>query len=394
MLRSLKILMIWLVLINASQALRSKEYIQPWLKSQQKLDLCSSLSYEREVLFTIELDTILKTDNFYGLNFSIKYDPGVVDDITFGTINTMFDQFEVKDYRYSPTDSTIYGYAGNISNNLPPLYGTKPFLAIGAKFKGTCEDTAKFTIEYIEFTDEFTKEVSGYKNLAIPGKIPEKDGRILKIKAETDTLKFDTDVINENRSLTLQIESKFKTEGELIVQNLSQNYKINKVESLNTAIEIMALNKLEDNKYSIDYRVNLPINNVIKIDIQELKKDSMENTIYFENKIIQNCSCILSAESTNIVVKSWKTQKDTTDISVDDENKKFNIEYDASEYRITSPYYLIKDVKIIDILGDIVNCNISLDVYSFTVEDNLPKGIYLFVIRDMNNDIHTIKIAK
>ena len=112
----------------------------------------------RTFILTIDIGEMTKTDSLYGYNFQINYDSNRVvltDMLTAGTLS------ENCDFKNGGND-TLGRFRGTaMMMGMTPMTGKLPLTAVKGYLKENCYedmDSAKFSLEYMEFTDEFTHD--------------------------------------------------------------------------------------------------------------------------------------------------------------------------------------------------------------------------------------------
>lgn len=394
----LKILMIGLIYFCINPSLKAQDTLQPWLKLQQTIDLCGSQSYEKEVLFTLELGQIKVADSLFGLNFELRYDPGVAEFIAFGTINTMYELFEWKDVTHSVSDSAIRGSVLIVNTAKPPMASSRPFIAVSMRFKGDCTDTAKFSISYIEFTDEFKKKINSYKGLDVVGEIKNKPDRLIKVYQNIDTLKFDTDTTNLTRSLNYSLEANDATNGKITITDFNTNYVIDSIRSNDVSLSLSNFVQNDESSYSFEYDIKAKMKNqnAISLFVREQVKDSLVFTYSIKNEILKECSCVLNTDSKSAYIAAYKKSKvdDTTSVNTWDDEQEFTAILADENIRLTSKNRIFKKIRIVNLLGEEVFALNAANSKEITIEKALSKGLYLLIIEDISRKIYTIKMAK
>jgi len=127
------------------------------LKSHFNVTYCQSNIPKTEVLVTIGLGDVKRVDSLYGFNFAIKYDRSKLYFNSKITVNTLSEFAEYADVSFGLEPGKMFGAALNNT----PMSGNKELIGFFGEYIGDlCNDSAFVEIEYIEFTDEFQKQVN------------------------------------------------------------------------------------------------------------------------------------------------------------------------------------------------------------------------------------------
>jgi len=303
----------WLVFLCHAQS--ESEY-RPFLRNNNNIDLCGN-SFQREVLFTLNLGNIVRADSLYGVDFRIIFDTTKIKINSWASLNTLFERFDKRDVFISNNDGAVYGYAAIFANIFgPPVTGNLPFLAFSGEFIGDCFDSAFVKIDYVEFTDEFGKEVTGYDNIYIVGGISDRPERKLSVFPEVNLADLDT---NETFAVKYKVSSFAKVDSLLLEFHLSGDSLIIADVSLIANDVIKKLNF--DNK---SISAELSLNATSEIDLFEVtfKRESTDSlTGVFNPKLIifDECSCVRFYESIDLALKARKIEivEDTLSVRSD-----------------------------------------------------------------------------
>ena len=161
-----------ILLITGSRILTSAETPALDVKLQLNKDTlvwCGDDNAKSFVL-TVNIGTMTSTDSLYGYNFQINYDSTKVilsDLLTVGTLS------ENCDFKSGGNDTLGHFRASAMMMGMTPMTGNLPLVAIQGYLKEDCydlpEDSVKITMDYLEFTNEFTYDsIAAFEDTYFP----------------------------------------------------------------------------------------------------------------------------------------------------------------------------------------------------------------------------------
>lgn len=348
------------------------------LKSYYDVTYCNGVNLSNEVLVTISLGNIKYSDSLYGYNFSVKYDRSKLyfhNQITTNTI-TEFADYAKTGFGIEP--GKIIGAAMNNT----PLYGNKDLIGFYGEYIGEmCNDSALVEIEYIEFTDEFQKEVTKLDTIWIK---PIKANINYKINTSVgdNLLRYDT---NKTNIIPINVD----LENVKVLDKLAYNISLTS-DNFNVSV----INQNEDFLFDIENNKNNNYDVILtnKINYKEvpesshlfdLKIDKMinitdTNTILYINPIkLNNCLCYDSQKVTNDSIKIEYIKSDINSVDKDDYHQL--ISFINNNLSIYSDNSYINSIKLFNSVGMVVfDENINSNQYSKNLQ--LTNGVYFIVV--------------
>lgn len=365
-------LLVALLLANTSAAI-ANDTVSVKLNSYYSIDACASA---KEVLITLDIGEIAKTDSLFGFNFGLKFDSSKVKFTSLITQNTLSEFFDTKGFSVYPEDSVFSGYAANLNVALPPASGKLPMVAILGEWKTDCPDSTNIWIEYIEFTEEFKKHVLVGDALTIASKVKDKAERKLTLSFEKDSVNM---INKDSDECLLKINTIDKAK--------LKEFKIDLINGVNNIINCTAEND-EANGFEIvkseqfGDTLRLNFNSVLDRNYGEVKlkfAKQLQDTANYAIKAIaygvNDCACITRFESDSISVLSNKKPDDTTSVV---EDKTAKVVYDNSTSNlILESEYGIGRISLYDVNGnETIKYYENLRKAAIISLARIPNGVY------------------
>lgn len=334
-----------ILLINFAN---SQESVKPQIKFLKNVDPCSS---ENTFDFVVEISEISKSDNFFGLDYSIQYDSTKVSFDNAAFMNTQMEKFTYKFNNNDRERQEMYGSGGVTGAN--SLYGTG--MLFGASFEYIADDfsSTTFRINYLNMTDEYSKTIDLTNNtFTFTPIIVDKEERKLSITDNLSNLSMDS-TFKLNVDLDVQIYNDNRLDSFDFVLTYDKNiFDVSLVQNENFEFD-----EINSNEYSKYYRIK---------NISNLNKVSS-----FKLNVIQNPEFNEIAKlGINYAIKDWDKASCVTRTSKND-----GFEVQTFKKTITSVKEfsnLNENIKVYDILG--------IEVESIKkVKDmnNLKNGFYI-----------------
>lgn len=401
------IVWIWLLLLAGSSlpGQAQENETEAVLRQVGTVDICSDNPADKYWRILIDIGNVSRSDSLYGFNFGIRYDPGKLRfDIPL-YINTLSEFFEERKVGAAPEDSLIIGFATTLNIGKPPVSGNKALMVLTGEFISDCPDTSRISIEYLEFTDEFQKEISSYKDEIVKSEVADKPDRLLQPIFSTDTLKFDEDSV---RSVFLKFEYKSEIarldtiEFELEA-DIEDAFEIKEINAVNNDIEFYKKERTETG-YKLGSALKRDIDGsfVIELLVENLKKDSIFEKIFIDPATFttDKCSCISRFEKAEIILQAFKadTTQDTTSVLYQKRDDPAKGYYDktSDSFVFDCDNEYPGEILLYDIRGNLqIRKKCENDYKSPKLNAAmLPKGIYFAIIRTIMNERKKIVLIK
>lgn len=362
-----KIIGLLLIFIGSSLMMNSKEPLRPYFVIDKNPDYCGK-STDKEFTIALNIGEMTKSDSLYGYSFQISYDTTKIELNQFLYYNTLSEGCEKKDGSSWKAESVFRGAAANIFNNTM-LTGNKPLFAISGKILSSCIDSTIIKLDYIEFTDEFTKDSIVLPEYKINIEKIDNDSRYLNVYFVQDTLKSNEDSlvivsVDLNNNISLNNPVCFiKGNIDLIKKETISSANSNvKIASINENDGVLCISITGNNIFTGDL-LTFETQNKFKAD------DSLQISIATDY-----CSCFTRI-SGDVVNYKYVEVQDTTTKSVKDKDAYF-VNY-QNEKLILKENEIVKEIVIYNIYGAIKN-RISVQ-YQKDIEvnfENLENGVY------------------
>lgn len=345
------------------------------------IDVCGS---DREFIVLLSVGEVVKSDSLYGFNFSVKCDTSVMrfTDVLYQSTLSQF--FELKQVGFP--DGNAYGYAANLLG--PIVFGDRPLIALLAKYKLDRPDTGKIEIEYLEFTQEFGKEIVAYapaEITGIPKDIPE---RVLGFDSPIDTLKNFSEVDSTSIfALDFNLERLDRTTdtATISIELVGDAFEISEINQVSDKVEILEFNVENGAEAKILIKEELDEEAALNVTVKNLVFDDSEGELTIKGSTNEDCSCITGVSELKRPIKANKEIID----SAPDIDERFHYCIDKKVLCIDYEY---KTLKIYDIYG----CEVSLKKEKNSDYIDLSRfknGVYIAII-EINHGIKTITFIK
>lgn len=332
-----------------------------------------------EFVIFVNMGAVAKKDSLYGFDFQLIYDSEKIQLTDFLTIGCLAEKCTHKNVSYH--GDTVKGYATRL--DFYALAGDKPLFAMKGKVKNNCIDSALIKIDYIEFTEEYTKPVEIEDAYYLKVERLEKKQNSLRAKFQIDTImiKYDSAIPQE---LTMTYNGVDRFDNAKL--KLSAR-KINEMLMISELPEGITKTDLDENTIELSYS-GTPSFAVVRkvkflINAEYLSKFEKVNELIIVELIEDKCKCIGIYEGDSIRVLNEKSS--VSEIA----EGKHSVHIDRM-LRVSEQYKFMKLYNASGKLmfdGEINGEMIDLGMYD--------KGFYLAAMFDENHKlIKTIKIIK
>lgn len=339
---------------------------------------------DKEFIVFVEMGKVQVNDSLFGFDFQLIYDSKNLGITDFLTIGCLAENCTHKNAVFH--GDTVRGYATRMDLN--PLRGDRPLFAIKGKVKNNCIDSALIRIDYIEFTQEYTKSVDINDTLYLKAERSSNNQSQITANFKSDSIVVAEDMNEELFQQELNITYNGVQLIDSFILKLTTNVpKI--VANEITLDEGMQIQTVNDSTFIIDYsgKPSYAFFKKLKLSI---RKDELINSdkmnIFLKAEFIEDkCKCIGKYTNDTLIVKKAKS-------IVKDEYNRNNAEqvlvFDVLRVNENDKYMKLYDAK-----GSLVmEQEICRNEINFGVVDN---GYYLAIIYDENKQlIKTIKIIK
>lgn len=355
----------------------TKELVDVKLTSHFNVSYCQSSVPKNEVLITLGMGDIKKTDSLYGFNFAITYDRSKLNFNSKIIVNTLSEFADYSAVSFGLEPNKLFGAA---INNLP-LYGNKELIGFYGEYIGElCNDSALIQLEYIEFTDEFQKEVNKLDTIWIKPSRAELNYSInpnfYNTNYEYDStttnvipLELNTDNVNYLDYVGFKISSE-NNSYELNYSNLNQDYELSNYTNNINSFEIVLLNR---NSSNVKENVNLFD---IIID-RKIKETDTNSSIFIEPLKLSDCNCFDYSKVTSDSIKIKYIQNVSTEVVDSEYISKFNYQDNVISYE--NNMMNANTIQLFNYVGEIlINEKVNSNHYQKRI--NLINGVYLGVI--------------
>jgi len=388
-----------LVILTGSSIMSFDSYanVKAIAESRRQVDLCKPYE-ERQVVIVINIGTVMPSDSLYGFNIELSYNPEKILLHTGLYTGNLSEAFDTKSFNFDNENGKAWGYATNIKNVLaPPVFGNKNLVGIVGEYIGNDTDTAIVTISYIEFTEEFKKEINEYVPAVVYADyIPKENlelntvpsASIIEMKHDEAgfvDLSFETNNEANPKQMLYTIEI---TEGEFIISDI----ELFSNDNIDISTHIISGKNAEVNLVAFD---NYSLNNLFRV---EVKKDNTDLATTGTLRIIPSSdspdNCIKYFNYAEIQLIGHKKPNDTTSVKYDS-NDNIIAYVNDNELIIKSENTRMTKVDIYNSMGQISNISQIFEGEHYRQNlDGLSNGLYLAVIKFTDNTIKTIKFIK
>ncbi|HRP02222.1 MAG TPA: T9SS type A sorting domain-containing protein [Candidatus Kapabacteria bacterium] len=358
----------------------SKEKVDIKLNSHYDVKYCNKLEDTKEVLITIGIGDVKKSDSLYGFNFSIKYDRSKLYFHSKITTNTLTEFADFSDMSFGIEKGKIIGYG---LNNFTLMSGKKDLIGFYGEYIGTiCDnDSALVELEYIEFTDEYQNTVNRLDTIWIKPKKVETDYTITTSFLE-DNYNYDSTKTNV---LSLKAESDKLLKYDYLaydIQAENNAYLLN-LDNLNKDLE---LEQYEQNEHGFKIVVKMKpevpfIPNLNLFDIKINRTDKITDTL---SKIIvrpiqlSNCNCYNYNKVTGDSIRIKYIASKINNVE-DDTHELYQVSIHNNVFSVYSNSNNITKVQLFNSVGEII-INDFINQSSYSKNINLVNGVYFSLI--------------
>lgn len=367
--------------------------------SSFKVDLCDIVSdanpYQGKVQLFIDMGSVSPTDSLFGYDFELQYDP---DKIALNAplyFNTLTEYMDDKEISFMQDTGLALGYGLSMSI-YNPVWGARKLVAMRGDYLGTCPDTTEVKINYIEFTEEFTRKINGYKDAKVISYIPFSEARYFYLVPSEF---YDRIEIDSLGSAVLGISASTISEHNVYEFNVTINKPTGNfyIDSVHIMSDKVALNSKEETEETIVMNFsafeNLNDEIIFELIVQNYHNTDAEENIYIEVELLDNCSCVTNVKGTKINMKSNYAEESTS--VADDVN---GIRYDYNQHTeiltIESDNNVFTEVNVYSIQGQLLKTmNVNSGSLSLTTE-NMTNGLYVYQLITANNKVKNIFIIK
>ena len=359
--------------------------------SYNKINLCEKDDME-SVQIGVSLGEVTKQDQLYGYDFQASFDTNAVKFHTALYFNTLSQYFYEENSEYyginfDNTKGIAVGWGVTLSVN-EPVYGDKPLLAFQGDYIGDCPDTTLVELDYLEFTDEFQREINGYKAAKVVSYMEPVEGNFLMFESMNDSLSFDS---LESNSIKIRL-SKSKQEllkkFKMIIDKPAGNFEIDTIELAKENFEVLSSN-VTDNSFIYELKLNGDISDTLLAEMQVSTKDNADDTssLTVRGDILDDCSCISKVINADVNLKSTKKNEVSVIENYSEKTKVYFIS-DNKEIRIESEDLRIKKINLYNSIG------VKMNEFDFSGQSeitiqagDITGGMYVCQIITDNNKI-------
>ncbi|QLH54820.1 MAG: hypothetical protein CH6_4177 [Candidatus Kapaibacterium sp.] len=375
LLKSLSILsrfliLVWLALVASQTGISQKKAnCELSIYGSLKIDVCGNEN-QKQFILVMSIGNVQRSDSLFGFNFQISFDKENVKFTDALYLNTLSEFFDMKSVSFDSANGKINGYA--VSLGMEPIYGNRPLIAFYGKWISKCPDTANFSIDYIEFTDEFKTTIDSMKPTILIGEVFPKDDRVFRVSSPKDTI-VSADSISEF-DLLVSISKDSRIDNfNLICKFDSEKLSIDSVVPASEDFEFLnsEVDDLGNLKLSFANKNDIGNRNTIKFYLKHLMPNVFSK-ITISPEFDLECKCVTDFTKDSVYV----VYKKEISNYFEEENNEFNID---GNY-----------IQIYDVMGRLIKevyleCSLSDGDTSFMNE--IGKGIYFVVIRKGNSKI-------
>lgn len=358
----------------------SKELVDVKLTSHFGVTYCQSSEPKKEVLITLGLGDIKRNDSLYGFNFAITYDRSKLYFNSKIVVNTLSEFADYSAVSFGLEPNKLFGAA---INNIP-MYGNKDLIGFYGEYVGElCNDSALIQLEYIEFTDEFQKEVNKLDTIWVKPTKAELNYTI-NPKFSEDVYKYDSTTTNfipleinaTNVKYLDYIAFNVSAENasyELDFSNLNDNYEVSEIikdqNSFDIVLKVLNISNITKNTNLLDL--------LIKRNIKETDTNSH---IIVKPIKLSDCNCFDYTKVSSDSIKIDYIQNVSTSIDMNTDVYDTKFYYQDNVLSIDSKLLNIDTIQLFNSVGELlIDDNVNSNHYQNKI--NLVNGVYLGLIR-------------
>ncbi|MCO5250891.1 MAG: T9SS type A sorting domain-containing protein [Candidatus Kapabacteria bacterium] len=376
------LLLLPMISIGNSASLFSQNDVKPVLRNYYDTRLCGT-ERNKEILILLEVGNVALKDSLYGFDFSVSYDPELIKFETPVYINTLAEFFEWKDINFALDHGKVKGYA--LANH--PMGGNKPLIGFLGKYIHDCNVATPLVLEYLEFTDDFQKNVINSDTLWIKPNMVENPDYIYNIAIEEELFVFEDEDTKLFQSKIEYVSNVSNEDLSFDVRIDSDNYVIEAIEPLNSSFEILEQNVLQD---GVNLKVKLndlnPDIYEFSILLREIRKDS--NQTYKLNVVplqLSECNCVSEYNGDFVEIRTVIDGQDTTVSVVEDKHYSNYIKVLTDDVYVTIDNQSANSMKAIYLFnyeGKLVNTFLNISHVRYSIDkSHLTPGVYFLNIQ-------------
>jgi hypothetical protein len=312
-------IVVWLAFVASQTALsQRKANCELSVYGSLKIDVCGDVN-KRQFILVMSIGNVFRSDSLFGFNYQISYNKEKVKITDALYLNTLSEFLDNKTASINSKEGKINGYA--ITMGMEPVYGNRPLIAFNGQWISDCPDTAIFTIDYIEFTDEFKVEIDTLKPAKLIGDVFVSNDRIFKVSIPIDTMTTTDSLAQMDVNLKIPRNSRLG-EFNLNINGFFNKLVIDSVAILGNDFEINSYEYLNGNNFivKIKNKNDFGQENTLRLYLHFYKPNEIIK-ISIEPEYEMYCKCIsgFTGDSVNAFYK-----KETS--YVDLENNGINID--------------------------------------------------------------------
>jgi len=360
------------------------------ITSQFSVNYCKNKLPKKQLLITIGVGDVKSIDSLYGFNFAMKYDTSKVKFNGKIVINTLAEFSDFNDLSFNLEPGKVMGY---VLNN-HPLVGNKELIGFVGEYIGPmCDDSALLEIEYIEFTDDYKKEILSIDNTWIKAVKYEYTDAKININLPEKPIIYNLDsknIITTNLSLN---RLQYFDDIYLKMYFTSNNYKIDSIFNNNDIFEVKSIEYLNNQNTSIvklkNSKDTLRDEHILNVISYTKLANETDTTTKFiiEPLNLSNCNCTIYENMKGDTVELFYKKADTS-TSVENVDSNIQIVYRNGMLSITNNSIVSTNaIRLFNYEGfevfstQLVNSNFK----DFELE--LQNGVYYAVLYTSNNVI-------
>jgi hypothetical protein len=390
------ITIICVLLIGSTQVTFASDVDVTLKSSSGIVDVCQP-ELKREVIVSVNIGSVSKTDELFGYELQLKFKKGKIKFFETLKVNTLSEPCKYIIDEFTDSTANIQGLMGSVNI---PMSGNKALLAIVGYYTDICPDSTDIEIEYFSPVDGYKNTIKNFYGTKIYANIADKADRYL-----TAGFKTDSTAVHEN---TTVVDASYKTNPELDSRLSSVDFELSGFNTKNIDLsEIVPVteNTTIDKLVQVGEKYNFTINyngknNVVefKIYFKTITDEDYSNTIVLNPVKVNNCACITRFYSGSISINCIKdTVVDSTTSVENNENISCNF------YKILTRdnFIYLNDILIdnsIEIFD--INGNKFENASDFNISQNdinierLSKGTYFCTYRNIKNENKKIMLIK
>lgn len=366
------------VLLAGTMNTLSKSPVNVKLTSHFNVSYCQTATPKDEVLVTIGLGDIKRTDSLYGFNFAVIYDRSKLYFNNKITVNTLSEFAEFSDVSFGLEKNKLFGAA--LSNT--PLFGNKELIGFYGQYVGDmCNDSALVQVEYIEFTDEFQKNIAKLDTIWIKPKRAELNYKIYTnftneehVYDSNNTNMIPVNVDFVNVKYLDYVGFKVRSENELFklnYTNLNKDFIFSNIVRKEDSFELILQNL---NSTNTDGNVKLFD---IVIENENTATDT-NSKIFIEPLQLSDCNCFDFTKVTSDSIRI-KYIKDNTNTSVHSNDENLKLFYNEGNLSLNTENTLANHMQLFNSVGEII-IDENLINNSLNKNIKLSNGVYFALI--------------